>query len=97
MSKCSISSLDPSSQSIKFNQILSNPLVITHAKILKFHFSLSFWVKRAEVAMKFGNEFGVIRESGDINSGGQGWFKPVQHSPFEIGQGIGVGIQTQWG
>ena len=71
MSKCGISPLDPSSQSIKFDQILSDPLVITHVKILKFHFSL-LWVKRAEVAMEFGNEFGVIGEPGDINSRGQG-------------------------
>ena len=88
-SKCNISPLDPSSQSIKVNQILSGPLVIMHAKILEFRFSLSFWVERAEVAMEFGNEFGVIGEPGDINSGGQGGFKPVQCSPFEIGQGIG--------
>ena len=64
-------------------------MVITHAKILEFHFSFSFWVERAKVAMEFGNEFRVIREPGDVNSGGQGGFKPVQHSPFEIGQGIG--------
>ena len=89
MSKCGVSPLDPRSQSIKFDQILSDPLVITHANILELCFSLSFWVERAEVATEFGNKFGVIGEPGDVNSGGQGGFKPVQCSPFEIGQGIG--------
>ena len=88
MSKCSVSSLDPSSQS-KFNQILGDPLVIMHVKILEFRFGFSFWVERAEVATEFGNKFGVIGEPEDVNSRGQGGFKPVQHSPFEIGQGIG--------
>ena len=41
------------------------------------------------MATQFRNEFGVIGEPGYVNSGGQGGFKPVQHSPFEIGQGIG--------
>ena len=81
--------MDPSSQSIKFDQVLSDPLVITHAKILEFRFGFSFWVKRAEVAMEFKNEFRVIGKPGDANSRGQGGFKPVQCSPIEIGQGIG--------
>ena len=89
MSKCSVSPLDPSSQSIKFDQVLSDPLVIMHLEILEFCFGLSFWVERAEVATEFGDEFGVIGEPGDVNSRGQGWFKPVQRSTFEIGQGIG--------
>ena len=41
------------------------------------------------MATEFGNKFGVIREPGDIISGGQGGFKPVQCSTFEIGLGIG--------
>ena len=89
MSKCGISPLDPSSQSIKFDQILGDPLVITHTEILEFQFGFSFWIERAKVATEFRNEFGVVGESGDVNSGGQGWFKPVQCSSFEIGQGIG--------
>ena len=41
------------------------------------------------MATEFGNKFRVIGESGDIISGGQGGFKPVQRSTFEIGQGVG--------
>ena len=41
------------------------------------------------MTMEFGNKFGVIRKPGDIISRGQGGFKPVQHSTFEIGQGVG--------
>ena len=81
--------MDPSSQPIKFNQILSDPLVIRHVKIIEFRFDFSFWVKWAKVDTEFGNKFGVIGEPGDVNSGGQVWFKPVQCSPIEIGQGIG--------
>ena len=38
---------------------------------------------------EFRNKFRVIGKPGDVISGGQGRFKPVQHSTFEIGQGIG--------
>ena len=41
------------------------------------------------MAMEFRNEFRVIRKPGDVVSRGQGGFKPVQCSTFEIGQGIG--------
>ena len=41
------------------------------------------------MAMEFGNKFGVIRKPGDVVSRGQGGFKPIQRSTFEIGQGIG--------
>ena len=30
-----------------------------------------------------------MKSQGGVNSGGQGGFEPVQHSSFEIGQGIG--------
>ena len=66
--KCGVSPLDPSRQSIKFNQILSDPLVITHMEILKLRFSFSFWIKRAEVATEFGDEFRVVGQPGDVNS-----------------------------
>ena len=57
--------------------------------IPKFGFGFPFWVKRTEMATEFGNEFGVVRKPGDIVPGGQGGFKPIQCSTFEIGQGIG--------
>ena len=41
------------------------------------------------MAMEFGDEFGVVGKPGDIISRGQGGFEPIQHSAFEIGQGIG--------
>ena len=41
------------------------------------------------MAMDFRNEFGVIGKLGDVVSGGQGGFEPIQCSTFEIGQGIG--------
>ena len=41
------------------------------------------------MATELGDEFGIIGKPGDIVSGGQGGFKPIQHSTFEIGQGIG--------
>ena len=41
------------------------------------------------MATEFGNEFRVIRKPGDVVSGGQGEFNPIQRSSFEIGQGIG--------
>ena len=58
-------------------------------EILKFRFGFPFWIKRAEMAMEFGDKFGIIGKPGDIISGGQGGFEPIQHSTFEIGQGIG--------
>ena len=41
------------------------------------------------MATEFGNKFRVIGKPGDVVSGGQGGFKPIQRSTFEIGQGIG--------
>ena len=41
------------------------------------------------MATEFSNEFGIIGKPGDIVSRGQGGFKPIQRSTFEIGQGIG--------
>ena len=41
------------------------------------------------MAMELGDEFRIIREPGGIVSGGQGGFKPIQRSTFEVGQGIG--------
>ena len=67
----------------------NNPLVITHTEILEFYFSFSFWIERAKMATELGDEFGVVGKPGDVISGGQGGFKPIQHSTFEIGQGIG--------
>ena len=64
-------------------------MVITHAEILKFRFGFPFWIERTEVAMELRNEFRVIEEPGDVNSRGQGGFKPVQCSTIEIGQAIG--------
>ena len=58
-------------------------------EILEFCFSFSFWIERAKVAMGFGDKFGVVGEPGDVISGGQGWFEPVQCSSFEIGQCVG--------
>ena len=60
-----------------------------HVKILKFHFGFPSWVERTEMATEFRNKFRVIGKPGDIISGGQGGFKPVQHSAFEIGQCVG--------
>ena len=41
------------------------------------------------MATELGDEFGIIGKPGDVVSGGQGGFEPIQHSTFEIGQGIG--------
>ena len=41
------------------------------------------------MAMELGDEFGIIGKPGDVVSGGQGGFKPIQRSTFEIRQGIG--------
>ena len=41
------------------------------------------------MATEFGDEFGINGKPGDVVSGGQGGFEPIQHSTFEIGQGIG--------
>ena len=60
-----------------------------HTEILKFRFGFSFWIERTEMAMEFGDEFGIIGKPGDVVSGGQGGFEPIQRSTFEIGQGIG--------
>ena len=91
-SKCGISPTlgkDPSSQSIKLDQILNDPLIIMHTEVLKLCFGFSFWIKRIKMATEFRDEFGVVGEPGDIDSRGQQWFKLVQHRPFEIGQCIG--------
>ena len=60
-----------------------------HTEILEFCFGFLFWIERAEMAMEFRDEFGIIGKPGDIVSGGQGGFKPIQRSTLEIGQGIG--------
>ena len=59
-------------------------------KILELGFGFSFWIEGAEMDMEFEDEVGVVREPGDINSGGQGGFKPIQCSPLEIGQRVGI-------
>ena len=41
------------------------------------------------MATELGDEFGITGKPGDIVSGGQGGFEPIQRSTFEIGQGIG--------
>ena len=41
------------------------------------------------MATELGDEFGIIGKPGDVVSGGQGGFKPIQCSTFEVGQGIG--------
>ena len=41
------------------------------------------------MATELGDEFRVVGKPGDIISGGQGGFEPIQRSTFEIGQGIG--------
>ena len=41
------------------------------------------------MATELGDKFGVVRKPGDVVSGGQGGFKPIQRSAFEIGEGIG--------
>ena len=60
-----------------------------HTEILKLHFGCPFWIKRAKMATELRDEFGVVRKPGDVISGGQGGFEPIQRSTFEIGQGIG--------
>ena len=58
-------------------------------EILKLRFSFSFWIKRAKMAMELRDKFRVVGKPGDVVSGGQGGFEPIQRSAFEIGQGIG--------
>ena len=60
-----------------------------HTEILEFRFGFPFWIERAEMAMKLGDEFRIIGKPGDVASRGQGGFEPIQRSTFEIGQGIG--------
>ena len=60
-----------------------------HTEILELRFGLSFWIEGAKMGTELGNEFGVVGETRDIISGGQGRLKPIQHGAFEIGQGIG--------
>ena len=60
-----------------------------HMEIPELCFGFSFWIERAEMDTELGNKFGVVREPWDVISGGQGRFKPIQRSAFEIGQGIG--------
>ena len=64
-------------------------MVITHTEILEFRIGFPFWIERAKMATELGDEFGIIGKPGDVVSGGQGGFKPIQRSTFEIGQGIG--------
>ena len=58
-------------------------------EVLKFRFGFPFCIKRAEMATELRDEFRIIGKPGDVISGGQGGFEPIQHSTFEIGQGIG--------
>ena len=41
------------------------------------------------MATELGDKFGIIGNPGDVVSGGQGGFEPIQRSTFEVGQGIG--------
>ena len=58
-------------------------------EILEFCFGFPFWIERAKMAMELGDEFGIIKKPGEVVSGGQGGFEPIQRSTFEILQGIG--------
>ena len=54
-----------------------------HLEVLKACLSFSFWVMRTKVVPEFGDEHGVVREPGCMLTGGEGEFKPIEHSPVE--------------
>ena len=57
-----VTPLDSSCKTVKFDEVFGDTLVVMHLEILDLCFGLSFMVVRSEVISKFGNKFVVIVE-----------------------------------
>ena len=60
-----------------------------YTKSLEAGLGFSFWVMRTKVVPEFGDEHGIVGEPGCMLTGGEGGFKPIEHSSMEVQHRVG--------